>query len=67
VTTVWAASRSGRGWLRPASVRNRNATSLKGGAYNNNYCWRIRFSGDKLCELLEFCDSHHAYEVLFGE
>lgn len=44
-----------------------NATSLKGKEYNNNYCWRILFSGGKVSELREYCDTHHAYEVLFEE
>jgi ketosteroid isomerase-like protein len=42
-----------------------NATSLKGKLYHNNYCWRLRFSGDRISELREYCDTHHAYEVLF--
>lgn len=44
-----------------------NATSLKGKPYNNNYCWRLRFSGNGVSELREYCDTHHAYEVLFEE
>ena len=44
-----------------------NATSLKGQPYNNNYSWRMRFSGDQVCDFQEYCDTHHAYEVLFGE
>jgi ketosteroid isomerase-like protein len=44
-----------------------NATSLKGKPYNNNYSWRMRFSGDRVCDFQEYCDTHHAYEVLFGE
>ena len=42
-----------------------NGTSNKGKPYNNNYCWRFRFSNGKVSELLEFCDTHHAHEVLF--
>jgi len=44
-----------------------NATSLKGKPYNNNYCWRMRFSGEGVSEFREYCDTHHAYEVLFEE
>jgi ketosteroid isomerase-like protein len=44
-----------------------NAVSLKGKSYNNNYCWRMRFSGDKVSDFQEYCDTHHAYEVLFEE
>ncbi|MFV8816801.1 nuclear transport factor 2 family protein [Haliea sp. E17] len=43
-----------------------NAVSLKGQPYNNNYCWRMRFSGDRISELYEYCDTHLAHEVLFG-
>jgi len=42
-----------------------NATSLKGKPYNNTYCWRMRFSGDGISDFQEYCDTHHAYEVLF--
>ena len=42
-----------------------NATSLKGKSYNNEYCWRLRFAGQGISELREYCDTHHAYEVLF--
>ena len=44
-----------------------NATSLKGRPYNNNYCWRMRFSGNAVSDFQEYCDTHHAYEVLFGD
>jgi ketosteroid isomerase-like protein len=50
-------------WL--AVFGHSNATSLKGKSYNNQYCWRIRFSGQGVSELREYCDTHHAYEVLF--
>lgn len=42
-----------------------NATSLKGKPYNNNYCWRMLFSGNGVKEFQEYCDTHHAYDVLF--
>jgi ketosteroid isomerase-like protein len=42
-----------------------HATSNKGKPYNNNYCWRFKFSHGKVSEFLEFCDTHHAHEVLF--
>jgi ketosteroid isomerase-like protein len=44
-----------------------NAVSLKGKPYNNNYSWRMRFSGDKVSDFQEYCDTHHAHEVLFEE
>ena len=44
-----------------------NATSLTGKRYNNIYCWRFTFAGDKVLELLEFCDTHHAHQVLFDQ
>ena len=44
-----------------------NATSLKGKAYNNQYCWRMLFKQGKVSELREYCDTHHAYEALFEE
>jgi ketosteroid isomerase-like protein len=42
-----------------------HATSKKGKSYNNTYCWRMRFSGDKIVEFLEYCDTHHAHTQLF--
>ena len=42
-----------------------NATSLKDKSYNNEYCWRLRFSGEGVSELREYCDTKHAYDVLF--
>jgi ketosteroid isomerase-like protein len=42
-----------------------NATSLKGKPYNNTYCWRMRFSNEGVSDFQEYCDTHHAYEVLF--
>lgn len=42
-----------------------NAKSLKGKPYNNNYCWYLRFSGDRISELREYCDTKHAHDVLF--
>lgn len=42
-----------------------NAKSLKGKAYNNNYCWYFRFTGDRVSEMREYCDTKHAHDVLF--
>jgi len=42
-----------------------NAKSLKGKPYNNNYCWYVRFTGDRISELREYCDTKHAHDVLF--
>ena len=44
-----------------------HATSKKGKPYNNTYCWRMRFSGDKIVEFLEYCDTHHAHTQLFEQ
>lgn len=44
-----------------------HAESNQGRAYNNTYCWRFRFSGDRICEFLEYCDTHHAHMVLFEQ
>ena len=43
-----------------------NAESKAGKPYNNRYCWRFTFSGDKVCEFLEFCDTSHALQQLFS-
>ncbi len=42
-----------------------NGESTKGRKYSNVYCWRMKFRGEKICEFLEYCDTHHAREVLF--
>jgi ketosteroid isomerase-like protein len=42
-----------------------NGTSKTGKKYNNRYCWRFTFTGDKVSEFLEFCDTHHAHQILF--
>ncbi|MDG2003482.1 MAG: hypothetical protein P8J20_09145 [Novosphingobium sp.] len=42
-----------------------NALSLKGEPYQNNYVWYLRFSGDGISELREYCDTKHAHDVLF--
>ena len=43
-----------------------HALSNSGRPYNNSYSWRFRFKDDKIVEFLEYCDTHHAHEVLFG-
>lgn len=42
-----------------------NALSLKGEPYKNNYCWYVRFDGDRISMLREYCDTKHARDVLF--
>lgn len=42
-----------------------SATSLSGKPYNNTYCWRFIFKGDKVVDMQEYCDTRHAREVLF--
>jgi ketosteroid isomerase-like protein len=42
-----------------------DALSLKGEPYRNSYCWYVRFSGDGISELREYCDTKHAHDVLF--
>lgn len=43
-----------------------NAESKAGKPYNNRYCWRFTFTGDKVSEFLEFCDTSHAHQQLFS-
>jgi len=42
-----------------------DALSLKGKPYQNNYVWYLRFTGDGISELREYCDTKHAHDVLF--
>lgn len=42
-----------------------DAVSLKGAPYRNNYVWYVRFAGDGISELREYCDTKHAHDVLF--
>ncbi|RYE58670.1 MAG: hypothetical protein EOP18_00795 [Rhizobiaceae bacterium] len=44
-----------------------HATSKKGKSYNNTYCWRMHFTGDRISEFREYCDTHHAHAVLFEQ
>jgi ketosteroid isomerase-like protein len=44
-----------------------NGTSRQGKAYNNRYCWRFTFSGEKVSEFIEFCDTRYGREVLFEQ
>ena len=43
-----------------------NAVSKAGKPYNNRYCWRFAFEGEKVREFLEFCDTSHALQQLFS-
>jgi uncharacterized protein len=42
-----------------------NATAMNGKKYNNRYHFYIRFAGDKIAEVREYCDTNHAREVFF--
>jgi len=41
------------------------ATTRKGAAYENHYCWVYTFEGDKVAKLVEYADSYYAAKV-FG-
>lgn len=43
-----------------------DAQTVTGKAYRNVYAWRIVFSGDKIVELNEFCDTHLARNIIFS-
>ena len=51
---------------RVAIFGESHGESKAGRPYNNRYCWRFTFCGDKVSEFLEFCDTHHAVETLFS-
>jgi ketosteroid isomerase-like protein len=40
-----------------------NTTAANGRKYNNMYHFYIRFDGDRISEVLEYCDTNHAREV----
>ncbi|HLX36170.1 MAG TPA: nuclear transport factor 2 family protein [Candidatus Binataceae bacterium] len=40
-----------------------NTTAANGRKYNNLYNFYIRFAGDKIDQVLEYCDTNHAREV----
>jgi uncharacterized protein len=42
-----------------------NTTAANGKKYNNLYHFDIRFDGDKIAEVREYCDTNHAREVFF--
>jgi ketosteroid isomerase-like protein len=39
--------------------------SHKGKPYRNSYVWYVRFSGDGISEMREYCDTKLAHDVLF--
>ena len=43
-----------------------NTTAANGKKYNNRYHFYIRFVGDKIAEVREYCDTNHAREVFFA-
>lgn len=43
-----------------------NTTAANGKKYNNRYHFYIRFAGDKIAEVREYCDTNHAREVFFA-
>jgi len=44
-----------------------NTTAMNGKKYNNRYHFDIRFDGDKIAEVREYCDTNHAREVFFSK
>jgi uncharacterized protein len=44
-----------------------NTTAANGKKYNNRYHFDIRFDGDKIAEVREYCDTNHAREVFFAK
>lgn len=44
-----------------------NTTAANGKKYNNLYHFDIRFDGDKIAEVREYCDTNHAREVFFSK
>jgi ketosteroid isomerase-like protein len=44
-----------------------NAVASNGKKYNNLYHFDIRFDGDKIAEVREYCDTNHAREVFFAK
>jgi len=43
-----------------------NTTAANGKKYNNRYHFYVRFAGDKIAEVREYCDTNHAREVFFA-
>ena len=43
-----------------------NTTAMNGKKYNNRYHFYLRFAGDKIAEVREYCDTNHAREVFFA-
>ena len=42
-----------------------NTVAANGKKYNNRYHFDLRFDGDKIAEVREYCDTNHAREVFF--
>jgi hypothetical protein len=43
-----------------------DATAMNGKKYNNRYHFYLRFAGDKIAEVREYCDTNHTREVFFA-
>lgn len=43
-----------------------NTTASNGKRYNNRYHFDIRFDGEKIAEVREYCDTNHAREVFLS-
>jgi hypothetical protein len=43
-----------------------NTVVANGKKYNNRYHFDVRFDGDKIAEVREYCDTNHAREVFFS-
>ena len=44
-----------------------NTIASNGKKYNNMYHFDIRFDGDKIAEVREYCDTNHAREVFLSK
>jgi ketosteroid isomerase-like protein len=43
-----------------------NTTTANGRKYNNRYHFYLRFEGDKIAEVREYCDTNHVREVFIS-
>ena len=44
-----------------------NTVAANGKKYNNHYHFDIRFDGDRIAEVREYCDTNHTREVFFSK
>ncbi len=43
-----------------------NTIAANGRAYNNRYHFYFRFDGDKIAQVMEYCDTNHVREVFMS-